>query len=78
MQNNVISIRITSLSGSEPSFVVFACKTANLVPELQVSMGRRPHQWFFAFKTAPLVPELQVSMGSSPQLWFCAFTRATL
>ena len=78
MQNNVISIRITSLYGSQHSFVVFACKTATLGPELQVSMGPRPHLWFFAFKTATLAPELQVSMCPSPHLWFCAFTTATL
>ena len=78
MQNNVISIRITSLYRCQLSFVVFACKTATLGPELQVSMGRRLLQWFFAFKTATLAPELQVSMGPSPHLWFCAFTRATL
>ena len=78
MQNNVISIRNTSLYGSQLSFVVFACKTATLGPELQVSMGGRPHQWFFGFKTAPLAPELRVFMGPSPHLWFCAFTRATL
>ena len=76
MQNNVICIKITGLYGSQPSFVVFACKTATLGPELQVSMGRRLHQWFFAFKTATLAPELQVSMGPSPHLWFCAFTTA--
>ena len=58
MQNNVISTRIASLYGSQPSFAVFACKTGTLGPELQVSMGRRPHQWFFAFKTATLAPEL--------------------
>ena len=68
MQNNVISITITSLYGSQLSFVVFACKTATLGPELQVSMGRRPHQWFFAFKTATLAPELQVSKGPRPHL----------
>ena len=50
--------------------MVFACKTATLGPELQVSLGPRPHLWFLAFKTAPLAPELQVSMGLSPHLWF--------
>ena len=50
--------------------MVFACKTATLGPELQVSMGPRPHLWFFAFKTATLAPELQVSMGANPHLWF--------
>ena len=69
MQNIVISIRNSSLYGSQPSFVVFACKTATLGPELQVSMGPRPHRWFFAFKIATLAPELQVSIGTSPHLW---------
>ena len=58
MQNNVISIRITSLYGSQLSFVAFSCNTVTLGPELQVSMGARPHLWFFAFKTATLAPEL--------------------
>ena len=37
MQINVISIRNTSLYKSQPSSVGFACKTAPLGPELQVS-----------------------------------------
>ena len=68
IQNNVISIRITSLYGTQPSLVVFAFKTATLEPELQVPMGPKPHVWFFAFKTATLAPELQVSMCPSPHL----------
>ena len=68
MQNNVISIRITSLYGSQPSSVVFACKTANLGSELQVSIGPSPHLSFCAYKTATLGPDLQVSMGPSPHL----------
>ena len=78
MLNNLISIGITSLCGSHPSFGVYACKTETLGPELQVSMCLSPHLWFFAFKTATLAPELQVSMGPSPHLWLCAFTTATL
>ena len=78
MQNNVIIIRRTSFYWSQPSFVVFAFKTATLGPELQVSLGPRPHLRFFPFKTATLEPELQVSMGPSPHLWFCAFTTSTL
>ena len=79
MPNIVFSIRITSLYGSQPSFVFFfAFKTAPLGPELQVSMGARPHLRFLAIKTAAFSPELQVSMGPSPHLWFCAFTTATL
>ena len=70
MQNNVISIRNTSLYGSQPSFVVFAFKTATLGPEKLVPMGPRPHLWFFAFKTTSLAPELQVSMGPGPHMWF--------
>ena len=50
MQNNVISIRITSLYGYQPSSVVFACKTATLGPELKVSMSPRPHLWFLHAK----------------------------
>ena len=70
MQNNVISIRNTSLYGSLPSSAVFACQTLALGPELQVSMVPRPQLRFFAFKTATLATELQVSMGPSPHLWF--------
>ena len=73
MQNNVIVIRITNLYGSQPSFVALECKTATLGPELQVSMGPRPHQRFFTLKkTAPLAPELLVSMDPRPHLSFCA------
>ena len=78
MQNNVNRIRITSLYGPQPSFVVFACKTATLGPELQVSLGPRPHLWFFTIKTAPLAPELQVTMGPYPPRWFCALTTQAL
>ena len=70
MQNNVISSRNTSLYGSHPSSLVFPCNTANFGPELQISMGARPHLRFFSFKTATLATELQVSMGPSPHLWF--------
>ena len=76
--NSVISTRITSLYGSQPSSVVFACKTAALGPESQVSMGPRYDLWFCAWKTAWLAPEILVSMGPSPDLRFCAFKRATL
>ena len=49
---------------------MFAFQRATLGPELQISMGPRPHLWFFVLKAAPLAPELQVSMGPSPHLWF--------
>ena len=75
----VISIRITSLWGSQPSSVVFACKKATLGPELKVCIGPRPHLcFFFAFKAAHLAPELQVSMCPSPHLWFRTLTTASL
>ena len=49
MQNNVISIKITSLYVSQPSSVTFASKTADLGPELQVSIGPRSHLFFVLF-----------------------------
>ena len=54
MQNNMISIRITGIYWSQSSFVAFVCKTAALGPELQVSMGPRPHLWFLHAKQRPL------------------------
>ena len=63
MQNSVLSTRITSLYGSQPSSVVFACKTETLGPELQVSMGPRPHLSFCAYKTACRISSLY---GSQP------------
>ena len=50
VQNSDFSIRITSLYGSQPSFVTFACKTAILWAELHVSMGPRLHLWFLHSK----------------------------
>ena len=47
---NVISIRITSLYGSQPSSVVFAPKTTTFGLELQVSLGPRPHLRFLPGK----------------------------
>ena len=64
MQNCVISIRITSLHWSQPSFVVFECKTATLGPELQVSMGPRPHLWFCAFTTVSRINSFYGSKSS--------------
>ena len=65
IQNSDFSIRITSLYVTQPSFVAFACKTVTLGPEIQGSIGPRPHLWFFAFKTATLAPSLYVSQTSS-------------
>ena len=49
-ENSVISIRIYSLNGCLPTSVVFACKTVTFGPDLQVSMGARPHLSFCACK----------------------------
>ena len=62
MHNSVLSIRITSVYGSQPSSVVFACKTASFGTELLVSMGPRPYLWFCACKTVTLGPDIQVCM----------------
>ena len=70
LYNSVLSITITSVYGSQPSSVVFACKTATFGPELQVSMCTRPHQPFCTCKTACVASELLVSMGPRPHLWF--------
>ena len=78
MQNSVISTRMTSLYGSQPLFVVFACETATLGPELQVSMGPRLRLSTFECKTACLVRCCRLSIGPSLPLWFCAFKVATL
>ena len=75
LQNNVISIRITSLYVSQPWSVGFACKTA---PFGSVSMSPTIRLLICECKTAWLSPELLVSMGHSPHLWFCVFKRATL
>ena len=48
--NSVPSIRITILYGAQPSSAVFACKTAPLGLELQVSVGPRSHLWFLHSK----------------------------
>ena len=60
--------RFTSLQGTQLSFVAFACKTATLGPELQVSMGPKPRLCFFAFKTATFGQELHISIGPRPHL----------
>ena len=78
MQNSVISTWITCLYVSQPSSVVFAFKTAHFGPELQVSMGPRPHLSFCACKTGSFAPEWLVYMNSSPHLSLCACKTATL
>ena len=50
MQYSVISTRIACLYESQPSSVVFACKTAWLASESLVSMGPSPHVWLLDAK----------------------------
>ena len=78
MQNNVISIGITSLYETQRSSAVFSWKTTTFGPELQVSVGARPHLSFCARKTVCLAQEQRDYMGSSPHLWFCECKTATL
>ena len=70
MHYRVISTKITCLHGSQPSSVVFACKTATFGEELKVCMGPRPHLSLCAWKPVLLTSELLVSGGASPHLWF--------
>ena len=51
MQNSMPSIINTSLYVSQPSSVVFECKTAHFGPELQVFKGTRPHLSFCVCNT---------------------------
>ena len=70
-KKNVISIRNTSLYVFLTSSAIFACQTATLGPELQVSMGpSRPLGFYMQNKT--FGSELQISTGPRPHLWFCA------
>ena len=48
--------------------MAFACKTVTLGPELQFSMGPRPHLLLFVFKRATFAQELQVSGDPNPIL----------
>ena len=70
MQNIVIWTWNTSLHGSQPSSVVFGCKTASFGPEQQVSKGTRHDLSFCECTTTILASELPVSMGPRPHLWF--------
>ena len=70
MQNSVPSIRNTSLHVSQPSCVVFGCKTATYGPEKQVSMGPRHDLSLCECKSASLASDLLVSMCPKPHLCF--------
>ena len=78
MQNGVLTTRIASLYWSQPSSVIFACKTETLGTALQVCVGPRPHLWICAFTTAYLLPDILVSMGPRPHLWIFANNTACL
>ena len=69
---------MTLVYGSQPSSVVFGCKTATFGSELQVSMGSRLRLFISECKTTCLDPEWRLSIGHSLHLWFCAFKTATL
>ena len=63
--NSVLNIRNTSLYGSQPSSVVFACNPAWLTPEKLVSMGPSPYLWFlgpFWSRIASLYGSLTLSI----------------
>ena len=74
MQNTVISIRTTSLYMSQPSPVVFGCKTADFGPELQVSMGPRPHQSFVHEKQRDLQRNDKSLLVQDPPVVFACKT----
>ena len=65
MHNSVLILSITSLYRSQPSSVVFACKTATFGPELQVSIGPRHHLSFCASKTV-ISSRIASLYGSQP------------
>ena len=73
MENINFSTWITSLYVSQPSSVVFACKTAHFGPEFQVSMGPSPHLQCLHAKQRVLaqnykslwVPDLTCPFGQS-------------
>ena len=70
MQNSVPIIRNTSLHVSQPSCVVFGCKTATYGPEKQVSMGPTNDQSLCECKSASLASDLLVSICPNPHLCF--------
>ena len=70
MQNSVPSIRNTSLHVSQPSCVVFGCKTATYGSEKEVSMGPRHDLSLCECKSASLASDLLVSMCPNPHLCF--------
>ena len=70
MQNSVPSIRNTSLHVSQPSCVVFGCKTATYGPVKHVSLVPRHDLSLCECKSASLASDLLVSMCPNPHLCF--------
>ena len=56
MHNSDFSTWTTSLYGSQPSSVVFTCRTTCLTSEFLVSMGPSPYLWFLHAKQRLLDP----------------------
>ena len=78
MQNNVISIRNTSLYGSQPSSVVLLIQNGDFSITKTSLYGSQPSFVAIVFKTAALGPELQVSMGTRLRLLICECKTACL
>ena len=70
MQNSDFRTRITSLSGSQTSPMVFGIQNCDFSTRIASLYWSQPSSAVFAFKTATLAPELLVSMDPSPHLWF--------
>ena len=78
MENSVISVRITSLYGSETSPVVL-CMQKNVISIRITSLyGSQPSSVVFVRKTATFGSELQVSMGPKLRLLMCESKTAYL
>ena len=77
MQNKVISTRISSLYGSQPSSVVFACKTAPLVHNCK-SLLVPALICGFCMQKATFGSDIQVSIGPRLRLLICALKTACL
>ena len=75
IQNSDFSTRIASLYWSQPLSVVLCIHNSDIMTELIVSMGPRPHLSFCAFKTAWLASNTSLygSLTSPVDLWIKNF-----
>ena len=78
IQNNDLSIRITSRCGSQTSPVDLWMQNRVLRSRRTLVYWTQPSSVVLCIQNSDLTAELLVSMGPSPHLWFCAFTTATL